>query len=130
VLLVRLLVVTALAVSGWVHLDLAGSFDGLGEQISVGTLFRVQGVTALAVALWLLVRRRDRLAVLAALAVGLASALAVVLSVYVRLPAIGPLPELYEPVWYRDKVVSAVAAGLAAAGAAVLLARALRARLT
>jgi hypothetical protein len=61
------------------------------------------------VAGWLLLRRRDRLPLVAALAVGLASTAAVVLSVYVRVPALGPLPELYEPVWYRDKAVSAIA---------------------
>ena len=122
-LVVRVLVAAALAVSGWLHLDLAGSYDAIGEQITVGALFRLQGVVALLVGGWVLVQRRARLALLAALAVGLGSMLAVVLSVYVRLPAVGPLPELYEPVWYAEKVASAVAAGLAAAGALLLLGR-------
>ena len=39
--------------------------------------------------------------------------LALVLSTYVRLPSVGPFPVLYEPVWYADKVVAAVAAGVA-----------------
>lgn len=39
-----------------------------------------------------------------------------------RLPGPGPLPVLYEPVWYAEKAVAAVAAGLAALGAAVSLA--------
>ncbi len=118
----RVVVALALVVSGWIHLDLADSYDGIGDTITVGMLFRGQGAVALLVAAWLLVRRRDRPPLTAALAVGLASALAVMLSVYVRVPGIGPLPELYEPVWYDRKAVSAVAAGVAAVVAAALLA--------
>ncbi len=121
-LVVRVVAAAALAVSGGVHLDLAGSYDGLGEQVSLGALFRVQGVVALLVAGWLLVHR-TRPPALAAVLVGAASLLAVVLSVYVRVPALGPLPELYEPVWYAEKAVAAVAAGVAAAAAALLLGR-------
>lgn len=119
----RLLVALTLAASGWIHLDLAGSYDAIGDAITVGALFRAQAVAALAVALWLLLRRRDRLPLLAATAVGLASAVAVVLSVYVRIPALGPLPELYEPVWYDAKLAAAAAASAAAAAAGILLAR-------
>lgn len=118
----RVVVALALAVSGWIHLDLADTFDFVGEQITMGTLFRVQGVVALLVALWLLLARRSWLPELAALAVALPSAVAVVLSVYVRLPAIGPFPEVYEPVWYAEKYASAATAALAAVGAATFLA--------
>ena len=128
-LLARVVVATALAVSGVVHLDLAGSYDRIGAEVTVGALFRVQALLALLVAAWLLARRRGRAPLLAAGAVGLASALAVVLSVYVRLPALGPLPELYEPVWYPEKVLSAVVAALVAAGALLLLGRERRHRL-
>ena len=121
-LVVRLLIVAALAVSGWIHLDLADTFDAIGETITLGDLFRAQGVAALLVAGWLVVDRRSARPVVAALLLGVASAAAVVLSVYVRLPAIGPLPEVYEPVWYAEKVTSAITAGVAAAGAAALLA--------
>ena len=127
-LAVRIVVALALAVSGWIHLDLADTFDAIGSTITLGALFRVQGVLALLVAGWLLVRRRDRAPLVAALLVGAASAAAVVLSVYVRVPAIGPFPELHEPVWYAEKVASAGTALLAAAGAAALLARARRGR--
>jgi hypothetical protein len=73
------------------------------------------------VAGWLLLRRHDRLPVVAALVVGLASAVAVVLSVYLRVPRGGPFPELYEPSVPRLDA-SAVAAAVAAAGAGLLLA--------
>ncbi|MCW2614665.1 MAG: hypothetical protein JWN08_1659 [Frankiales bacterium] len=117
----RAVAALGLLVSGYVHLDLAATYDGIGESVTTGDLFRVQGTVAvLAAAAVLLLRRRWWSTALAA-AVALASLTAVVLSVYVRVPAVGPLPELYEPVWYDDKVVSAVAAGVAAAAAAALL---------
>jgi len=105
-----------------VHLDLAPTYDGIGDQLTVGDLFRAQGVVSLlAAAAVLLVRRQVTL--LLAVAVAVASTTAVVSSVYVRLPAVGPLPELYEPVWYADKTVSAVCTAVAAAVGAVLLGR-------
>ena len=122
-LVLRVVVAVALAVTGGVHLDLAGSYDGIGEQVSVGALFRLQGGLALLVATWLLLRRRDRLPLLAALLVGAASTAAVVLSVYVRVPAVGPLPELYEPVWYAEKTASALASAVAAVVAVAVLLR-------
>jgi hypothetical protein len=122
VLLVRVLVAVALAVSGWIHLDLAASFDAVGRTVTLGALFRAQGVVALAGAAWLLLARRSAVPELVALLVGLASLAAIGLSFFVRLPAVGPLPEIYEPVWYGEKTASALTAGLAAAGAAALLA--------
>ena len=119
---VRLLVAGALAVSGWLHLDLAATFDAVGEQITLGALFRVQGVVALLVAAWLLVQRRSWPPEAAALLVALPSAALLLLSVHVRIPALGPFPEVHEPIWYAEKTASAVAAVLAAAGAAALLA--------
>ena len=122
-LIVRLLVAAALLVTGGIHLDLADSYDGIGERVRVGDLFRAQGVLAGLVAAWLVLRRGDRLPLLAAAAVALVSTAAVVLSVYVRLPAVGPFPELYEPVWYGDKALSAAASALATALALALLGR-------
>lgn len=118
----RLVVAAALVVTAVVHLDLADSYDRIGSAITVGALFRAQGLAALLAAAWLLVRR-TRPPLLAALGVAAVSTLAVVLSVYVRVPALGPLPELYEPVWYRAKAVSAVASAVAAALAGTLLGR-------
>ena len=51
------------------------------------------------------------------------------LSTYVRLPQVGPFPVLYEPVWYTDKVVAAVAAGVALLGALAGLAAGARRRM-
>ena len=74
-------------------------------------------------------RSRPLRLALAALAVGTGSLLALVVSTYVRVPSIGPLPELHEPVWYDTKVASAVAAAVAALAAAAVLTRLRRSRL-
>lgn len=125
----HLVAAAGLVASGLLHLYLAPDFDLVGEDITVGTLFRVQGVVAIAVAVWLLVRRRDRLPALVALVVGAGSFVALVLSTYVQVPALGPLPELHEPIWYEEKVASAVAAAVAALAAGAVLVRLQRSRL-
>jgi hypothetical protein len=58
--------------------------------------------------------------------VAAASFAALVLSTYVRLPSVGPFPVLYEPFWYADKVVAAVAAGVALLAALAGLVRRVR----
>lgn len=119
-LVLRLLAAAGLAVSASVHLSLAPTYDGIGETLTVGDLFRAQGVAGgLAAAAVLLLRRWWTAAL--ALTVAVASTAAVVLSVYVQVPAFGPFPELYEPVWYDDKTASAVGSGVAAAAALALL---------
>lgn len=119
-LVLRAVVAAGLAVSAYVHLDLAGTYDGIGEQLTVGDLFRAQGVAALLAAVAVLLVRR-RASLVAAVLVAAASCAAVVLSASVRLPPLGPFPELYEPVWYTAKTLSAVAAGVAAAAGTALL---------
>lgn len=122
-LLVRLVAAAALLVVADVHLDLAAGNALVGEQVTLGDLFRVQaavaGVVALAALVWPV-----RVVWLVAAAVGFASLLAVVVTVYVVVPSVGPLPRIFEPVWYPEKVIAAVAAGAAvlAALAGLLLA--------
>ena len=125
----HLVAAAGLVASGLLHLYLAPDFDLVGEDITVGTLFRLQGVVAIADAVWLLARRRDRLPALVALVVGAGSFVALVLSTYVQVPALGPLPELHEPIWYEEKVASAVAAAVAALAAGAVLVRLQRSRL-
>lgn len=62
-------------------------------------------------------------ALLAAFAVGLSALVAVVLSRYVSVPAWGPFPAMYEPVWFARKTLSAVAEAVAAGAAALALMR-------
>ncbi len=115
-LLLRLVVVAALGVVSYVHAVLAPTYRFVGTQVTLGDLFWVQAALVGLVALWLLVRPGP-LAWAAAAAAGLGSFLAVVGTVYVALPAIGPLQAVFEPVWFREKVLAAVAAGVAGFGA-------------
>jgi hypothetical protein len=124
-LVVRLLTAAALAVSAYVHVDLSSSPWYAGGQLTLGALFLGQAVVAAAVALWVGLRP-SRAAYAAAAVVAAVSLLALVLSTYVRLPQVGPFPVLYEPVWYADKVVAAVAAGVALPAALAGLGRRVR----
>ncbi|MDP9434483.1 MAG: hypothetical protein M3P93_04520 [Actinomycetota bacterium] len=116
VLLARLVAVAALVVVAVVHLRLAPGYALIGEQVTQGDLFRAQALVCGLVAIALLLRPR-RPVWFAAAAVALASLVAVVLTTYVAVPALGPFPRVFEPVWYGEKVLAAVAAaaGLAAA---------------
>ena len=116
-LALRALVAVALLVDAVVHLRLATGYQASAPGgVGAGTLFRVEAVAALVAAVWVL-SRGSRSANLAALVVGLSAVAAVVLYRYVDIPAFGPLPAMYEPVWFPEKVVSAVAEGVAAAAA-------------
>ncbi|MDP9497936.1 MAG: hypothetical protein M3P46_09805 [Actinomycetota bacterium] len=121
----RLAVLSALVLDAVVHLRLADDYQlGYPQGIGGGTLFRLAAAAALVVAVALLLTER-RLAYLAAALVLGGACAAAVLYTYVDVPAIGPVPSLYEPVWYRDKVLSAVVEG---AGALLALLGARRTR--
>jgi peptidoglycan/LPS O-acetylase OafA/YrhL len=124
VLLARLVAVSALVVVAAVHLRLAPGYALIGEQVTQGDLFRAQALACGLVAIALLLRPR-RPVWFAAAAVALASLVAVVLTTYVAVPAVGPFPRVFEPVWYGEKVLAAVAA---AAGLAAALLGTLRSR--
>ncbi|QDY91867.1 hypothetical protein E7Y32_14255 [Arthrobacter sp. UKPF54-2] len=123
----RALTAAALVVDAGVHLHLApgyqaGSPPGLGQ----GTLFLLESAAAALAALAVLLRG-SRAAYAFALLVALSGFAAVVLYRYVDLPAFGPFPAMYEPVWYFEKAASAVAEGAGAVLAGVGLARTRRA---
>ncbi|THJ66935.1 hypothetical protein E8P82_05580 [Arthrobacter echini] len=82
--------------------------DGIGG----GTVFRIQGVIAILSALYVLVRGSSRAFLMAGL-VAFASLAAVLAYRYLQIPSIGPIPSMYEPVWYTTKVITAVVEGLA-----------------
>ncbi|MDQ6935686.1 MAG: hypothetical protein M3130_10435 [Actinomycetota bacterium] len=118
-LILRLLIAAGLVVDAVIHLRLAGGYQlaqpgGIGE----GNLFRIEAVVALLVAAYLLLRPSRAAYGLAAL-VALSALAAVVVSRYVNLPAFGPIPSTYEPIWFFQKTLSAVAEG--AAGALALI---------
>ena len=110
----------ALAVSAYIHVDLASGPLVADGQVTLAGFFIGQAVAAALAAVFVIVRG-SRLAWFATGVVALASLAALVVTVYVLVPSIGPLPAMYEPFWYTEKVVAAVAAALAAAAALVAL---------
>lgn len=104
----RLITAAGLAIDAYVHADLAGRYDPIRQSISQGNLFRIEAaVAALAALLIVVIPRRETYAfafVVAASALG-----AIVLYRYVNVGTLGPLPNMYEPVWFTEKVAAAVA---------------------
>jgi hypothetical protein len=102
-----------------VHLRLAGNYQLASPGgIGTGNIFRIEAVVALAAALYVLVRG-STLSYAAAFVVAVSALAAVVLYRYVDVPAVGPLPVMYEPVWFFQKSLSAIAEGVAAVAAGV-----------
>ena len=122
-LVLRVFIAAALSVSAVIHVQLAPTYQqaapgGIGQ----GTLFLVQAGAAVLAAVFVLLKG-SRASFAAAAVVGLSSLAAVIMYRYVQIPAIGPLPSMYEPVWYTAKVITAVAE--AAAGGLALVGYAL-----
>jgi glucan phosphoethanolaminetransferase (alkaline phosphatase superfamily) len=111
-LLARVVAAAGLGYDAYAHLDLASRFDANTAVISQGMLFRVETVLAVLAALGVLLTRW-RAAVIFALLVAGSALGAVLLYRYVDVGVLGPLPNMYEPAWYPEKTLSAVAEALA-----------------
>ena len=112
-LVLRLVVAAGLIIDAVVHLRLAPGYQladpaGIGQ----GNLFRVEAVVALVAATYVLLRG-SRLSFALASLVGLSALAAVVVTRYLQVPALGPIPSMYEPVWFFQKSLSAAAEGVA-----------------
>lgn len=93
-----------LAVDAVVHLKLAHRYDLVTSSVvSEGTLFRLEAVAAV-VAVLLVVLWRHRAGDVFAWATAAAGLAAILLYRYADPGAIGPLPDMYEPIWFVDKV--------------------------
>ena len=114
-------VVAGLTIDAYVHFDLAGNYRLIKTStLSQADLFRAEGVVAIIAALLLAVRPRRYTAAIAALVAG--SALLVLLVYrYNDIGQFGPIPSMYEPIWYTRKTVSAYAEGAALLAAVLLL---------
>ena len=120
-LVVRGLVALALLVDAVVHLHLAPGYQlSAPSGIGAGNLFRLEAAVALAAAVLVLVRG-NRTSYAAAFLIGLSALGAVLLYRYANVPALGPFPAMYEPIWSTEKILSAVAEAFAAMLAAVVL---------
>jgi hypothetical protein len=112
-LVLRVLAAAALAVDAVVHARLAPGYqsaapEGLGE----GNLFLAEAAAAAAAGLYVLIRGSRPAWILALLTAG--GGLAVLLLYrYIDVPAVGPFPAMYEPIWFFDKTLTALAQALA-----------------
>ncbi|MFD7917806.1 hypothetical protein ACFV3R_00975 [Streptomyces sp. NPDC059740] len=118
----RLLAAAGLAVDAWVHARLAEQYDAVSAWVSQGTLFRLESALAcLAAVLVLFWRRRlgDALAWLVA-----AGGLALLLVYrFVDVGSLGPVPDMYEPIWNSDKTLTVAAQGVTVLATTYLLLR-------
>ena len=121
-LVLRLAGAAALGYSAWLHFRIAADSPPLAAdgKVTLSGLFVAQAVAATLVSLWVVVHA-SRLAWLAFGAVALGSLAALLVSTWVTIPSIGPLPAIHDPVWFTDKVLAAVAAGVATLVAALAL---------
>lgn len=109
-----------LGVDAVLHLRLASTYGAVGATVSEGLLFRLEGVLAVLAGLLLALRPGRLTAGVAAVVAG--GGLAVLLLYrYVDVGPLGPLPDMYEPFWFPDKTVTAVAQGVATAAAVGLV---------
>ena len=116
-LVLRVLVAAGLAVSAYVHADLAPVYDGIRASISQGDLFRIDAAAAsLAALVVLVVGRRTGFAL--AFVVAASSLGAILLYRYVNVGPLGPLPNMYEPAWFTEKSIAAIAEAAATVAAA------------
>lgn len=115
--LVRLVTVAGLGIDAYMHLKVASDYDVIPGTISGGDLFRVESAVAIAVALLVLIRP-GRLAYALAFLVAASALGAVLLYSHVEVGELGPLPDLYEPVWFAEKTASAIAEAVVTVAAA------------
>jgi NADH:quinone reductase (non-electrogenic) len=120
----------ALLTSSYIHLHLASTYRhntasfALGEEL----IFRLQGaVTAVTAVVLLTWRRRTPELLVFSGIVLLGSALAVVTYRYIDVGRVVILPNLYEPIWYREKAISAIVEAAGGTTALVMVRPALHA---
>jgi hypothetical protein len=120
-LLLSAIAALGLAIDAYIHLDLASNYDAIRTStLSQGDLFRIEGGAAVLAAVAVLLRPR-RYTALFAFVVAAAGITAVLIYRYVDIKGFGPIPSMYEPVWYTEKTRSAYAEGAATLASAALL---------
>ena len=112
--------VAGLAVDAYVHLHLAHDYDVVKATVSQGQLFRLEAVLAIVAAVLLLVRPGRLTAAIAAVVAG-GGVVALLLYYFVNVGKIGPIPNMYEPTFYGEKVVTLVAQSVATVTALALV---------
>lgn len=115
-------VTAGLVVNAVIHFRLAPTFDAVaGTLVTQGDLFRIQATAGIVAAIAVVALRRWWVTA-AAGALALGGLVLVVLSTVVLIDVSGlGLPILFEPVWYADKVVSALAQSVVVLAALALV---------
>ncbi|MET4923990.1 hypothetical protein P3L51_16735 [Streptomyces sp. PSRA5] len=116
----RVLAAAGLAVDAYMHAHLADRYDVISADISQGDLFRIEAGFAALAALLVLVWRRVP-ADFFAWSVAAGGLALLLIYRYVNVGAWGPFPNMYEPIWYDDKVVTVVAQAVAIVATVYLL---------
>lgn len=120
--LLRVLTAAGLAIDAYVHADLASTYDPVRHSISQGDLFRIEAAaSALAALLILLTAHRAAWAF--AFLVAASGLGAILLYRYVDVGTLGPLPNMFEPLWFPEKTTTAIAEACATATALAGLAQ-------
>jgi hypothetical protein len=108
----RKLVAAVLAVSGYVHANLAPPFNSVGAPVTQGNLFQIGAAAAsLAAPAVLAVGRRAGFGL--AFVVAASSLGAILVYLHVAVGQLGPLPDMREPAWFAGLSVAAVAGAAA-----------------
>jgi hypothetical protein len=128
----RAITAAALVVDAVLHNDLVHRYaPNQSGGLSQGQLFRIEAVVAVLAALLLLITARW-FAWAVAFAVAASALAAVLISTNYDIGAIGPIPDMYEPIWYGKKTLAVIAesigTGTAIAGFALLRVSRLRRR--
>jgi hypothetical protein len=117
------IVVIGLGIDAYTHLDLAHDYVfNRTSTISQGTLFRIEAVLAILAGVAVIVRAAWWSALIA-FAVAAGGLAALLIYRYVNVGTLGPLPNMYEPIWFAEKSWCALGEGLGALGALALLAQ-------
>jgi hypothetical protein len=116
------LAVLGLAVDAYTHFDLAGQYQfNRTAAVSQETLFRIEAVLAVLAAAAIIVRANVWTALLAIAVAGGGLGLLLVYR-YVNVGRLGPLPNMYEPLWFAEKSWSAAGEALSTVAGLGLLA--------
>jgi uncharacterized membrane protein YagU involved in acid resistance len=114
-------VVVGLAIDAYTHLDLASGYQfNRTSTVSEETLFRVESIFAIVAAVAVVLRANIWTALVAIAVAGGGLALLLVYR-YVNVGTVGPVPNMYEPLWFAEKSWSAIGEALAVVAAVVLL---------
>lgn len=117
-----LIAVAGLVMDAYVHFHLASGYSAVRTStLSEADLFRAEATVAALAAAALLLRPRRYTAAIA-FVVAAAGTAAVLVYTYVDLGAFGPFPDMYDPIWYGEKTLSAVGEGIGAVAALALFA--------